>query len=77
MEILDLAGNFHREIVSRKIFDIVDSAYTVHEVVPECVYIISDRGNDAHTCYYYSFCHICCFILQATGRFSEASQLRP
>ena len=64
MEILDLSCDSYRKIFCRKLLDIIYTANAVHEIVPECRHVISDWGNDTHSCYYYSFCHIILFFIQ-------------
>lgn len=38
-------------------------AHSVAQIAPECVHIISYRGDDSHSSYNYSFIHVLSFII--------------
>ena len=55
IEILDLSGDLDRKYRRVKCFNIIDTANSVHKVLPECRNVISDGGNDSHSGDYHSF----------------------
>ena len=54
IEILYLGGNMNRQHRSIILCNGLYSAYAVLEIIPECRDIVSDWGNNAQTCNYYS-----------------------
>ena len=59
MEVLDLGGDFHRQVLTVDLCDVADAAHTVDDVVPQRLDIVSKWGYTAHACYdYFVHCSI-------------------
>ena len=57
VEILDGTGDLDRKRGGVEVGDEFDAANTVKKILPVCLYVVANRGDDSHSCHYYSFAH--------------------